>query len=48
MTSTPGAGLARFEPLAMDEHLGRLWADRRISTSGPPVRTSRTRPAPGL
>jgi len=25
MTATPGAGLARFEPRAMDEHLGHLW-----------------------
>jgi len=25
MTSTPGGGFARFDPQAMDEHLGRLW-----------------------
>jgi hypothetical protein len=28
MTATPGAGLARFEPRAMDEHLGQLWGCR--------------------
>jgi len=25
MTSTPGGGFVRFDPQAMDEHLGRLW-----------------------
>ena len=25
MTTTPGGGFARFDPQAMDEHLGRLW-----------------------
>jgi hypothetical protein len=25
MTGTPGGGFARFEPRAMDEHLGQLW-----------------------
>jgi hypothetical protein len=25
MTATPGGGFARFNPQAMDEHLGRLW-----------------------
>jgi len=29
MTATPGAGLARFEPQAMDEHLGQLWVDNQ-------------------
>jgi len=28
MTATPGGGLARFEPQAMDEHLGKLWGRR--------------------
>jgi hypothetical protein len=25
MTTTPGGGFARFDPQAMDEHLGQLW-----------------------
>jgi hypothetical protein len=25
MTSTPGGGFVRFDPQAMDEHLGQLW-----------------------
>jgi hypothetical protein len=28
MTATPGGGFARFEPQAMDEHLGMLWGRR--------------------
>jgi TupA-like ATPgrasp len=28
MTATPGGGLARFDPHAMDEHLGKLWGRR--------------------
>jgi len=30
MTATPGAGLARFEPQAMDEHLGQLWGGQPV------------------
>ena len=30
MTATPGGGLARFEPRAMDEHLGQLWGRRPV------------------
>jgi hypothetical protein len=32
MTATPGAGLARFEPQAMDEHLGKLWGCTQAGT----------------
>ena len=28
ITATPGAGLARFDPVTMDEHLGQLWGRR--------------------
>jgi hypothetical protein len=28
MTATPGGGFARFDPPAMDEHLGRLWGSQ--------------------
>jgi hypothetical protein len=31
MTTTPGGGFIRFDPYAMDEHLGRLWGARSAS-----------------
>jgi len=36
MTATPGAGLARFDPPTMDEHLGQLWGSRPAAQPNAP------------